>query len=138
MSQEQASIAEKAIRALVQAAHAAQNDVDALMQLHTESVSIINFGGRRLFGRETFREAMVQAMSSDLRDVPTSVTLDRIELLAEGAAVVSCTKTVHDQREPTKRPQLAGTLGMLTYVVVKDAAGWRIASAQTTPVAGSL
>jgi uncharacterized protein (TIGR02246 family) len=137
MYQEQASIADKEIRALVQAAQEAQNDVDALMQLHTESVSIINFGGRRLFGRDTFRGAMVQALSSDLRDVPTSVTVDRIELLADGTAVVSCTKTVHDQREPNEHARLLRTLGMLTYVVVKDAAGWRIASAQTTPVAGS-
>ena len=137
MSQEQASIADEEIRALVQAAHAAQSDVDALMRLHTESVSIINFGGRRLFGRDTFRGAMVQALSSDLRDVPTSVTVDRIELLADRAAVVSCTKTVHDQRGPNNHARLPGTLGMLTYVVVKGAAGWRIASAQTTPVAGS-
>lgn len=136
MSQDRASTADEEIRALVQAAHAAQSDVDALMRLHTESVSIVNFGGRRLFGRETFREAMVQAMSSNLRDVPTSVTVDRIELLADGAAVVSCTKIVHDQRGP-EHARLPGALGMLTYVVVKGAAGWRIASAQTTPVAGS-
>jgi uncharacterized protein (TIGR02246 family) len=137
MYREQASIPDKEIRALVQAAHAAQNDVDALMQLHTESVSIINFGGRRLFGRDTFRGAMAQALSSDLRDVPTSVTVDRIELLADGTAVVSCTKTVDDQRESNEHAPLLSKLGMLTYVVVKDAAGWRIASAQTTPVAGN-
>lgn len=137
MSQDRASTADEEIRALVQAAHAAQSDVDALMRLHTESVSIVNFGGRRLFGRETFREAMVQAMSSNLRDVPTSVTVDRIELLSDGAAVVSCTKAVHDQRGPSEHTRLPGAIGMLTYVVVKGAAGWRIASAQTTPVAGS-
>lgn len=137
MARQQDSVADREIRALVQAAHEAQNDVEALMQLHTDRVSIINFGGWRLFGRDAFREAMGHALSSDLRDVLTSVTVDRIELLSDAVAVVSCTKTVRDQRGQYESTPLPATRGVLTYVVVKGAAGWSIASAQTTPVASS-
>ena len=137
MARQQDSVADREIRALVQAAHEAQNDVDALMQLHTDRVSIINFGGWRLFGRDAFREAMGHALSSDLRDVLTSVTVDRIELLSDAIAVVSCTKTVRDQRGQHESTPLPAARGVLTYVVVKGAAGWSIASAQTTPVASS-
>ena len=137
MARQQDSVADREIRALVQAAQAAQNDVDALMQLHTDRVSIINIGGWRLFGKDAFREAMGHALSSDLRDVLTSVTVDRIELLSDAVAVVSCTKTVRDQRGQNESNPLPATRGVLTYVVVKGAAGWSIASAQTTPVASS-
>jgi uncharacterized protein (TIGR02246 family) len=136
MTRQQGSVADREIRALVQAAHEAQNDVDALMRLHTDGVSIINFGGLRLFGRAAFREAMAQALSSHLRDVLTTVTVDRMELLSDSVAVVSCTKTVRDQRGDESTP-LPATRGMLTYVVVRGAEGWSIASAQTTPVASS-
>jgi uncharacterized protein (TIGR02246 family) len=137
MTRPPGSVADREIRALVLAAHQAQNDVDALMRLHTGSVSIVNFGGRRLFGRDAFREAMARALSSDLRDVLTSVTVDRIELLSDTVAVVSCTKTVRDQRGQDQDTLLPATRGVLTYVVVRGDAGWSIASAQTTPVAGS-
>ena len=137
MTRQQGSVAEGEIRALVQAAHEAQNDVDALMRLHTDGVSIINIGGWRLFGRDAFRDAMVDALSSGLRDVLTSVTVDRIELLTDAVAVVSCTKTVRDQRGQNESTPLPTTRGVLTYVVVKGTAGWKIASAQTTPVASS-
>ena len=133
---QQGTVADREIRALVQAAQEAQNDVDALMQLHTDRVSIINIGGSRLFGKDAFREAMGHALSSDLRDVLTSVTVDRIELLSDAVAVVSCTKTVRDQRGQNESTPLPAR-GVLTYVVVKGDAGWSIASAQTTPVASS-
>jgi uncharacterized protein (TIGR02246 family) len=136
MTPQQGFAADTEIRALVQAADEAQNDVDALMRLHTDGVSIVNFGGWRLFGKAAFREAMTQALSTPLRDVPTTVTIDRIEPLSDSVAVVSCTKTVHDQRGEGSTP-LPAAQGMLTYVVVRDAAGWSIASAQTTPVARS-
>ena len=45
MTRQQGSVTDREIRALVQAAHEAQNDVDALMLLHTDGVSIINIGG---------------------------------------------------------------------------------------------
>jgi uncharacterized protein (TIGR02246 family) len=124
------------IRQLIADAQKHQFDVTQLMKLHDDDVVVINMAGRRLFGRAAFEEAMKQALSSALRHVPTATHIDRVHFVAPGCAVVSCTKTVHDGRAASDATALPGSVGMMTYVVVRKDGGWVIASAQTTPVAG--
>lgn len=131
-----AGTAQEQIRGIIAEAQEHQNDVERLMALHTDNVSIVNIAGRRIFGRESFKDAMTQALSSPLRDVRTTVDVDRVELVTDTVAIASCTKTVHDHRQAGDRARLPGSVGCLTYVVVRGDAGWLIASAQTTPIAG--
>jgi uncharacterized protein (TIGR02246 family) len=126
---------ETEIRRLVAAAQQHQFNVDELMQLHDDDAVVINMAGRRLFGRQAFREAMEQALSSSLQHVPTVTEIDRVHFVAPGCAVVSCTKTVHDQRPAAEKTTLPGSVGLMTYVLVHKQGRWVIASAQTTPVA---
>lgn len=126
---------ETEIRRLVAAAQQHQFNVDELMQLHDDDAVVINMAGRRLFGRQAFREAMEQALSSSLQHVPTVTEIDRVHFVAPGCAVVSCTKTVHDQRPAAEKTTLPGSVGLMTYVLVQKQGRWVIASAQTTPVA---
>ena len=124
------------IRQLVADAQKHQFDVPELMKLHDDDVVVINMAGRRLFGKQAFAEAMKEALSSALQHVPTVTHIDRLHLVAPGVAVVSCTKTVHDQRPEPDQTALPGRVGMMTYVVVHKEGRWLIASAQTTPLAG--
>jgi uncharacterized protein (TIGR02246 family) len=127
---------EAEIRQLIADAQKYQFDVPQLMKLHDDEVVIVNMAGRRLFGKAAFEEAMKQALSSALQHVPTVTEIDRVHILAPGCAVVSCTKTVHDQRPAGDRTPLPGSVGMMTCVVVRRGDAWVIASAQTTPLAG--
>ncbi|TCN38407.1 uncharacterized protein (TIGR02246 family) [Kribbella orskensis] len=123
---------EAAIRELVAQADRAQSDAAVLPGLHLEQMAIVNIAGRRLLGREAFAEAMSAALASSLKDVQTSVEIVDIRVVATDVALVSCIKTVHDNRQDSE-----GALplaGALTYVVVRTADGWRIGLAQTTPI----
>lgn len=126
---------EAMIRELVAGAQKHQFDVDELMKLHHEDAVITNMAGRRVFGRQAFAEAMSQAMASSLRHVPTEVEVDRMRFLSPDCAIVWCTKTVHDQRPEPDKPALPASVGMMSYVVVRQAGAWLIAAAQTTPLA---
>jgi uncharacterized protein (TIGR02246 family) len=126
---------ETEIRQLIADAQKHQFDVTELMKLHDDDAVVINMAGRRLFGRNAFEQAMTQALSSALQHVPTVTVIDRLRFLTPDCAVVSCTKTVHDQRPEADKTALPGSVGMMTYVVVRQGSGWVIASAQTTPVA---
>jgi hypothetical protein len=46
---------------------------------------------------------------------------------------VSCTKTIRDQRDDPAKLVSLPTVGAMSYVIMKEAAAWRIALAQTTP-----
>ena len=126
---------EAQIHRLIADAQQYQFDVARLMQLHDDDAVIINMAGRRLFGKPAFEAAMQQALSSALRHVPTTTVLDRVRFLTPDCAIVSCTKTVHDRRPDADSSALPGSVGMTTYVVVRQGEGWVIASAQTTPLA---
>ena len=125
---------EAEIRELVAAAQAHQFDVVPLMALHDDEAVVVNMAGRRVFGKPAFEAAMQQALSSALRQVPTTTQVDRVRFLTTDCAVVSCTKTVHDERADDGAPPLPGRVGLMTYVVVRRERGWVIASAQTTPL----
>ncbi|MEQ7011187.1 SgcJ/EcaC family oxidoreductase [Actinopolymorpha sp. B17G11] len=123
---------EQAIRELVERADEAQSDTSVLPGLHTSEAVIVNIAGRRLFGRDAFSAAMSAALGSALKDVRTSVEVVDIRGLNPDVALVSCVKTVHDNRPDAEADVPAS--GALTYTVVKTPAGWQVALAQTTPI----
>lgn len=125
---------EQRIRALVARAQAAQIDPDALPALHTANVVIVNLAGRRLFGRDTFASAMAEALSSPLKDVRTSLEVDDIRFTTPDIAIVSLTKTVHDERDEAEGSSELPSAGVLTYVLTRQGEDWLIALAQTTPI----
>lgn len=125
---------ETEIRRLIADAQQHQFNVAELMELHDDDAVVINMAGRRLFGKPAFREAMEQALASSLQHVPTVTEIDRVHFVAPGCAVVSCTKTVHDQRPAAEQTALPGSVGLMTYVLVQKQGRWVIASAQTTPL----
>jgi uncharacterized protein (TIGR02246 family) len=67
-----------AIHDLVQLAHLRQADTEGLIDLHTPDALIVNIAGRRVIGREAFREAMSKALASQLANVTTSTQLDEV------------------------------------------------------------
>jgi uncharacterized protein (TIGR02246 family) len=126
-----------AIADLVAQAQAAQADREALLALHSHGAVIVNLAGRRVLGREAFDRALTAALASPLADVRTEVTIDDIRAPLADVAVVSCTKTVHDDRSSPDEPAPLPRTGALTYVLLRVAQHWRIVLAQTTPVLGA-
>ncbi|MBT2881318.1 DUF4440 domain-containing protein [Streptomyces albidoflavus] len=140
---------EAAVREVVADAGKYQSDPEHFLPLHTPDVEIVNFGGRRVAGREALgeamraalasplAEAMRAALASPLAEVATTVEITGVRFPREGVAVVAAVKRVHDARkEPDGGgPALPATSGQLTYLLVEEADGaWRISLAQTTPV----
>ncbi|MFF3765171.1 SgcJ/EcaC family oxidoreductase [Streptomyces sp. NPDC001922] len=124
---------EKRIRELVARTEKAQIDPDVLPALHTSGLVLINFGGRRLFGRETFASAMAAALSSPLKDIRTALEVNDIRFATPDVAIVSLTKTIHDERSEADASEPPLT-GVLTYVMTRAGDDWRIALSQTTPI----
>ena len=122
----------KEIFGLVAAAVRHQSDPDQFLALHTDDVVIVNIAGRRVLGRNDLEAAMRGALASPLADVTTTVDIDDIRFLRPDVALVSCTKHVRDAR--TDRGDELPASGAMSYIVVNDGAGWRIALAQTTPM----
>ena len=127
------AVDDAAVREIVARASDAQNDPDAFLDLHTSDTIIVNIAGRRVLGRDALAQAMKAALASPLHDVRTSVEVIDVRFPAVDLAVVSCTKTVHDERAPADRTNLPNT-GALSYAMTRTADGWRIAHAQTTPI----
>jgi uncharacterized protein (TIGR02246 family) len=126
-----------AIHRVVAEAQRLQSDPDGFTDLLTDDVVIVNFGGRRVRGRAAVRTAMEQALASPLAAVITTQEIEAVHFLRSDVALVSCVKHVHDGRDDGavgSGPPLRER-GMLTFVLVEDGGRWRIASAQTTPVA---
>ncbi|MFE6718359.1 YybH family protein [Streptomyces albidoflavus] len=123
---------EAAVREVAADAGKYQSDPDRFLPLHTADVEIVNFGGRRVAGRE----AMRAALASPLADVVTTVEIAGVRFPREGVAVVAAVKRVHDAREEPDGggPALPATSGQLAYLLVEEGGGaWRISLAQTTP-----
>ncbi|WP_345041990.1 SgcJ/EcaC family oxidoreductase [Georgenia daeguensis] len=121
------------IHELVRRAQDTQFDPEPFLDLHTPDAVVVNIAGRRVLGREALAAAMRAALASPLKDVVTTAEVHDVRPLAPGVALVSCTKRVEDAR-PEPAAALP-TVGALTYVVVRSEGRWRIASAQTTPIA---
>lgn len=130
---------ERNIRHVVRRAQELQSDPTSLMALHVPTAVVVNFPGRRVLGRDALREAMTAALASPLSSVRTSVEIIDVRFVTSDVAVVSCTKTIHDGRsaDDMEAAALPSSAGALTYVVVRTDDAWRIALAQTTPIAES-
>lgn len=124
---------ETAIHQLVADANAYQSDPERLMALHTEDVVIVNLAGIRVLGRRAYREAMTRALGTRLSHVITRSEVADIRFVRPDVAVVSCLKDVEDQNPDASQAKLPLS-GRLTYVMVDQGDGWRIAMAQTTPI----
>jgi len=125
-----------AIHHLVADAERLQSDLEGFTGLLTDDAVIVNFGGRRVRGRDAIRDAMRTALASPLADVITSQTVEAVRFIRPDVAIVELVKFIDDRREtadPASCP--LADRGMLTFVVVERDGAWRIASAQTTPVA---
>lgn len=125
---------EDAIRELVSRAQQAQGDPESLLPMHASDVVIVNLAGRRVLGREAFAAAMSAALASPLSKVRTTVDIVDVRIVMPDVAVVSCLKTVHDEREELDTSSALPATGALTYVVTRADRQWQIALAQTTPV----
>lgn len=121
-----------AIHRLVEDVQAKQSDVEPFLALHTDDTVIVNFGGRRVVGKDALRQAMRAALASPLAMVTTTAEVDDIRFIRPDVAIISATKQIADGRGVA---EAFPSRGNLTYVVVNDGDGWRIALAQTTPVA---
>lgn len=116
----------EAIERVVRNAEELQSDVAGFTGLLTDEVSLVNFAGIRLRGRDQVEEAMAKALRTPLKDVLTTNELLDVTFLRPDVALANLIKHVND-----------GRTGALTFVLVKDDGTWRIALAQTTPVVTS-
>ncbi|SNT62156.1 conserved hypothetical protein [Actinomadura meyerae] len=116
----------EAIERVVRDAEELQNDVVGFTGLLTETVSLVNFTGIRLRGRDQVKDVMAKALRTPLKDVMTKNELLDVTFLRPDVALVNLIKHVND-----------GRTGALTFVLVQDDGTWRIALAQTTPVVTS-
>jgi uncharacterized protein (TIGR02246 family) len=122
-----------AIHQLVAEASDSQFDADALSSLHSEGAIVVNVAGRRILGRDEFTKAARAALGGSLASVRTSVEVIDIRAVTAESAIVSMVKRIHDGR--TDGDGDLPTETVMSYVVVRGSAGWRIALAQTTPLA---
>jgi len=120
-----------AIHNLVAAVDRHQSDVEEFIALHHRDVVLVNIAGRRVRGREALREAMTAGLNSPLAKVFTRLEVEDICFIRPDVALVSCAKHVSDERgQEDSMP----TRGSLTFTVVREPDGWKIAAAQTTPI----
>ncbi len=124
---------EQAIRELVARSQEAQTDPVGLPALHTADSVIVNLAGRRVFGRQAFASDMAEALSSPLKNVRTSLEVEDIRFAASNVAVVSLTKTVHDERPGAESPSGLPSAGAMTCILSGEGDGC-IALARTAPV----
>ncbi|MFD7655647.1 SgcJ/EcaC family oxidoreductase [Actinosynnema sp. NPDC059797] len=126
---------EDAIRRLIADAERLQGDPAGFPDLFAEDGVIVNFGGRRVRGRERIREAMAAALSTPLADVTTRHEVVDVAFLRPDVALADVVKHVSDGRAESAKESTGafGERGRMSFVLVKDAA-WRIALAHTTPV----
>ncbi len=123
--------AQDAIRDLVAAANRHQSDVAEFVALHHPDAVVVNVAGRRVLGRTALRDAMAAALDSPLAKVLTRLDVEDIRFVGPDVALVSCAKSITDGRGAG--PALP-TRANLTFTVVREPDGWKIALAQTTPV----
>jgi uncharacterized protein (TIGR02246 family) len=123
-----------AIRAVVSEADRRQSDADGFGQLLAEDVALVNFGGRRVLGRDNLVDAMRQALQTPYAHVYMRNELVDVRFPRPDVAIVSCIKHISDERRNADAPLVER--GSMTFVLVKERGSWLIALAQTTPIAG--
>jgi ketosteroid isomerase-like protein len=75
---------------------------------------------------------MTFGLKSPMAKVFTHLEIEDIRFIRPDLALVSCAKQVSDERG--EGPAVP-TRGSLTFTVVREPDGWKIAVAQTTPIA---
>ena len=120
-----------AIRDLVAAVDRHQSDVDEFVALHHPDLVLVNIAGRRVLGRAALRAAMTAGLNSPMAKVFTRLEIEDIRFMRPDVALVSCAKHVSDERG---QADTMPTSGSLTFTVVREPDGWKIAVAQTTPI----
>jgi uncharacterized protein (TIGR02246 family) len=120
-----------AIRALVADVDLYQSDVEEFVALHHPDLVLVNIAGRRVLGREALRNAMTAGLKSPMAKVFTRLEIEDIRFIRPDVALVSCTKHVSDERGEGPAMPMRGSL---TFTVVGEPDGWKIAVAQTTPI----
>jgi uncharacterized protein (TIGR02246 family) len=127
----------EAIRAVIANTETLQSDAEGFTRLLTEDVALVNFGGRRVLGRDNVRQAMRQALKTPFAHVYTKSEVVDVRFLRPDVALVSCIKHISDERESVARDPNAplSERGSQTFVLVRDRGNWLIALAQTTPIA---
>jgi uncharacterized protein (TIGR02246 family) len=123
---------EVAIRQLVADAEAFQNTTDRFTELLTEHVVVVNIAGIRVMGKDALTSAMSRALETSLANVLTKTEITDIQFVRPDVAIVSCIKQITDQN--LEATETFPSRGNLTFVIVNEKDGWRIALAQTTPV----
>ncbi|MCP9952373.1 YybH family protein [Actinomadura madurae] len=127
-----------AVEQVVAQAEQHQNVLEPFLALHTAEAVIVNVAGRRVPGRDALRQVRRQALAGPLAQVRTRPEIVDVRFAAPNVAIVSCVKHISDERDPAARRDGGARLptsGSLIYVVVEEPhGGWRIASAQTTPI----
>lgn len=136
MDHEQQNEDIRAIRRVVADADRFQSDPERFTRLLTPDVVLVNFGGRRVRGRDNLYEAMDQALQTPYADVLTKNELEQVDFLRPDVAVASCVKHISDERaaSSTEPHELLPDKGALSFVLVKEQGEWLIAVAQTTPI----
>jgi uncharacterized protein (TIGR02246 family) len=127
----------EAIRAVIADTEALQSDAEGFARFLTEDAALVNFGGRRVLGRDRIRQAMREALKTPFAHVYTKTEVVDLRFLRPDVALVSCIKHISDEREPEERDSNAplSERGSQTFVLVRERGDWRIALAQTTPIA---
>jgi uncharacterized protein (TIGR02246 family) len=133
-SAQSTELADAAIRQVVADAVTHQLDLEPFLALHTDDLVLVNLAGRRVLGKAALREAMAAALQTSLAAVLTTNEIIEITHVGPGAALVSCLKRVTDENESDARLNGLPATASLTYLMVEQDQGWRIALAQTTPI----
>jgi uncharacterized protein (TIGR02246 family) len=130
--------AEAAIAAVLQARRMAWNagDMEAYRQLLTEDADVVSATGRKSAGRDALIALSAeQKQQPSYRDATITATKIRtIRLLTSDVALVDATYRMTGVRIPADsaaRP----VAGAMLFVLVKQDAGWRIASIRALPPA---
>lgn len=127
---------DEVVRGVVADTERFQSDTEGFTRLLTKDVVIVNIAGRRVQGRDNIYEAMNKALESPLANVLTRIEVEDVRFLRPDVATVGCIKHVSDGREPSSTGANARLpqRGRVTFVLVKEAGAWLVASVQTTPI----
>ncbi|MDN3292781.1 SgcJ/EcaC family oxidoreductase [Streptomyces ficellus] len=112
----------------------AEHDADRFAEVFTENATLILPGDVFLTGREDIRSFMRNAFAGPFKGTRVTGEPLSVRPLAAGAAVLVTQGGVlaPGDTEPTAERAIRAT-----WVLVKEAVGWRIASYQNTPIAAA-
>jgi uncharacterized protein (TIGR02246 family) len=130
------SLDERAIKQLVADAERFQNDAEAFAGLLTEDITLINFTGIRLIGRDEVYRVMKQAVASSLARILTKQEVEYINFLRPDVAIMTGIKSIVADADDLDFVS-KGEQARLTFVLVKHDNEWLISHIQNTPIQSS-